>query len=234
MMGENDVDRMAVGAGRHGPSFARGPRAPGAGRVVAGGVILLSLFLAVGPLIPEVSASAPSSALAGGRSPGAPQPAADLAASVSWNGVPVSQAASAATAFPIGPGDIVDVVFNFTEPRGGASVVNASLVLRYLDVTLSTESIAPTNTSGFGVGQLNWTFGSLIYVTEGVYEVDAQLADTNGVVVFNEPFYVDARAPLVLGSAVALFATVLGAAEAYWIATLVRSRTARRRRYRPR
>ena len=163
----------------------------------------------------------------------------NVSVNVTWNGAPIGQATSASTAFVLGAGQSAAVVFSYTEAPGVPAVTNASLVLRFLDVNLSTESIRAATVAGpsgsqAGSAQLNWTFGSLVYLTEGVYEVDAELLGLNGTLLFQQPFYVDARAPYVIGSAIAAFAVVLGTAEAFWVVTVVRSRRVRRRRYRGR
>jgi hypothetical protein len=52
-------------------------------------------------------------------------PSTGLSANVTWNGVGVGQASSAATAFVIGPGQSALVQFNFTGVPGAARVTNA-------------------------------------------------------------------------------------------------------------
>ena len=157
-----------------------------------------------------------------------------VSATVLWNGWNVADASSPANAFAIGPGQSADIQFEFTLTPGTPRVTNASLSLLFLGVTLSTEALQPVENSSHGSGEMNWTFGSLIYLTEGVYEVDAELSDANGTVLFEQAFYVDAQAPYVLGSAIALFAVVLGAVESYWIAAVIRWRHRGRRGYRSR
>jgi hypothetical protein len=159
-------------------------------------------------------------------------PSTGFSANISWNGVGIGQASSAATAFVIGPGQSANVQFNFTQVLGAPRVTNASLVLLYLGLTLSSASIPTMPPTPAGGWQISWTFGSLIYLTEGVYQLDAQLSDANGSVLFQEPFYVDARAPYVVGSAILAMAIVLGLAEILWIRTVLRYRKSRRGRYR--
>jgi len=202
------------------------------------GAIALTLLLVTGSLGPRAMAPAPTpSALV--HPSGVVVADSNVSVNVTWNGAPIGQATSASTAFVLGPGQSADVVFSYTEAAGIPAVTNASLVLRFLDVNLSTESIRAATVVGpsgsqSGSAQLNWTFGSLLYLTEGVYEVDAELLGLNGTLLFQLPFYVDARAPYLIGSAIAAFAIVLGTAEAFWVVTVVRSRRVRRGRYRGR
>lgn len=163
-----------------------------------------------------------------------PADADGVSANVTWNGVDVGHASSAASAFVVGAGQSATVRFNYSEAVGVPTVVNATLLLLFLGVTLSSESIAPASVGLAGAAVLNWTFGSLIYLTEGVYEVEAQLLDANGSVLFQEPFYVDARAPYLAGSVIVALATLLGVVEALWIRSVVRYRRQRRGRYRAR
>jgi len=159
-------------------------------------------------------------------------PAQNLSVTISWNGVDVGQAGSASSAFVVGAGQTVDVAFHVNGTSGGDVATSAQLVLLYLGLTLSTEAIATNGPEPAGGWQLNWTFGSMIYITQGVYEVDAQLLDPNGSALFHEPFYVDARAPYLLGSAILSMAVILGIAELLWIRTVLRYRRSHRGRYR--
>lgn len=164
--------------------------------------------------------------------PSVSRPSAITSASITWNGVDVAQANSASTAFVIGAGQTADVGFNFTETRGNDSVTTAELVLLYLGLALSTESIPTMPPAPAGGWQMNWTFGPLIFLTEGVYELDAQFLDHNGSVLYSAPFYVDARAPYLVGSTIAAMAIIVGLAEVLWIRTVLRYRKSRRGRYR--
>ncbi len=197
---------------------------------------LLAALLAVA-LLPTlasgVEAAVPSGPTAATVGVAARPAAPAIGASVTWDGTPVDHAASPSTAFPIRPGESPLVLFTFTEPAGSPQVTNASLVLLFLGLTLSSESLPPTgNASGVHTAALNWSFGSLYDLTEGVYELDAELRDRDGAVRFLEPFYVDARAPYVVGSAIAAFLLVLGGVEAYWVVAALQYRRRRRRGYR--
>ena len=163
-----------------------------------------------------------------------------LSVNVTWEGVGVDYANGPPTAFAVGPGASAVVGFSYGVALSAAPPTNASLVLRYLGVTLSTESIRATTVCPevseprplpcTGSAELNWTFGSLIYLTAGVFAVDAELLSYNGTLLFREPFYIDAEAPYVLGSITILFALVLAAAEAYWVYASIRYRHRGRRR----
>jgi hypothetical protein len=166
--------------------------------------------------------------------PAASKPPAGLAVTVTWDGASIALAGSPADAFALGPGQTASVDFSFQGASGGATPTNASLLLRYFGLTLSTVGAAPGGSGGSGQAELNWSFGSFAGVTQGVYEVLAQLTDANGSLLFSEPFYVHVQARFVLGSAVAIFALVLAVAEAYWIVVVVRAGLARRWRFRSR
>lgn len=149
---------------------------------------------------------------------------------VLWNGVPLNDAALPSSAFVVRPGEIAAVNFTFAESGAGAGVTNATLVTWYLGVPLMREVFPTTSTTaGVGYAQLNWSFGALLDLTEGVYEVDAELSDAAGHVVFDEPFYVDAQSPAVLGSAIALALVILGGLAACWVGLTLRERWVRLR-----
>lgn len=186
------------------------------------------MVLAVSPLSKVAPAATPGLAIGSGVTP------AVSAVTVTWDGVPVGSASSPATAFLLAPGGSSQVVFAFQQANTSDPASNATLALRYLDDTLSTESIPTSGPPTSASADLTWTFGSLAYLTQGVYELVAELLDPAGNVLFRQVFYVDVEAPYVIGSAIALFAVVLAGAEAYWIAVLLRAPAARRRRYRTR
>lgn len=152
------------------------------------------------------------------------QPVGGVQAAITWDGTPVGQASSPATAFSIAPGEEATVNFTFTGASPLPVPPNASVVLWFFGIALSNVSIRSTFVAGTGFAQINWSFGSLYDLTEGVYQVDAQLVDADGNRLVDQAFYVDARAPYVIGSAIAGFAALLGAVEVYWIATGIRWR----------
>jgi hypothetical protein len=157
-----------------------------------------------------------------------------FSANVTWDGTNVGQANSALSAFDLGAGQNAQVAFRYFDPNGSYGVVNASLTLLYIGLTLSSESIRPSTFGANGSAVLNWTFGSLIYLTEGAYELQAELLDANGTVVFHQAFYVTARAPYLVGSVVFVMALLLGVVELLWIRSVIRYRTRRRGRGRSR
>jgi len=187
----------------------------------AGGLSLPLGVVAAGP-------SGPGTLL----SPSVVRPADGVAANITWNGAPVTQAGSAASAFVIGPGQTAEVGFTYAELNGTPLVTNATLDLLFLGITLSTESIRTVNVGFVGSAEMNWTFGTLLYLTEGVYEVDAKLLDANGSVLLLQPFYVDARAPYLIGSTILCMVIVLGIVEALWIRSVIRYKRGRKGRYR--
>ena len=198
------------------------------------GVLVAVLLLSAAPTITSSGTALGAGPAGTARLAADPRPLDNVTAAVTWDGANVSSASAAGSAFTIVPGQTVAVWFNYSSAAGSPSVANATLDLRYLGLTLSTESVLTRTVAGAGHAELNWSFGSLIFLTEGVYEVDAELFDANGSPVFIEPFYVDAKTPYVLSSTIAFFAAVLAVVEAYWIVTTVQRRTGRARRYRVR
>jgi len=161
---------------------------------------------------------------------GSTGPAGGLNVSVTWNGAGIAQAGSASAGFVIGAGQTAMVRFSYSG-AGALAVRGASVLVLFLGLTLSslTTVVKP---AAAGEAVVNWSFGSAIYITEGAYKAEAQLSDANGSVLFSEPFYVDARAPYVFGSAIPAMAALIGLAEAFWIRTVIRYRRHRRGRYR--
>ena len=104
-----------------------------------------------------------------------------LSANVTWDGTNVGRANSALSAFVLGAGQNAQVSFAYSAPNGSVGVVNATLSLLYVGLTLSSESIRTTTTGANGSAVLNWTFGSLIYLTEGAYELQAERGRTAAV-----------------------------------------------------
>ncbi len=155
-----------------------------------------------------------------------------LSANVTWDGANVDRANSALDAFVLGAGQSAQVSIAYTGASPSDPVVNATLSLQYVRVVLSSESIVPTAVGPNGSAVLNWTFGSLIYLTEGAYALDAELLDANGSVLYHQAFYVTARAPYVVGSAIFAMALLLAVVELVWIRTVIRHRTRGRRRSR--
>ena len=191
-----------------------------------GALLGLAVALAVVGAHPTAERATASAARLGPADPPVTPNAGSVTATVTWDGTPVSQASTPATAFSLGPGQQATVNFTFASSGGAPAVATVQLVLLYLGVTLSSEGL-PTSPPSPSAA-LNWSFGSLTSLTVGVYELDAHLLDAGGSVLWTEAFYVDAKAPYVVLSAIVGFALILGAAEIYWIATALRSRRLRR------
>ena len=195
---------------------------------LAAALALLLILVSLGRGSPTVGLAPASAAPLDARSPAADD---RVTATVTWNGVNVADASSASTAFSIRPGQSVEVQFRYAESSGADPVANASLLLLYAGLTMSAESIVTAPVGLFGATALNWTFGSLIYITEGVYEVTAELLDANGTILYSGGFFVDAHAPYVVGSLIALMATLLGIVEVFFVRSVIRYRRPRRPRY---
>lgn len=155
-----------------------------------------------------------------------------VVANVTWDGVGVEQASSAASAFSIGAGQSARVQFTYAEATGTPSITTAWLVLLFAGVALTTETGNATTTALAGSANLSWSFGPAIYLIEGLYEIDAELLDANGTVLFHQPFYVDARAPYLVGSLLVLMIVTVLVVEAFAIRALARRRRTRRGRNR--
>lgn len=195
-------------------------------------MVALALALVATPAVGSVL-PAPAELGVGRYTPGSDlAPADGVSAVVTWDGTNVSAAGTTSAAFPIDAGQSVLVAFDYAEAAGTPAVDNASLLLEFAGIALSIESIRTAPVGLFGAAAMNWTFGSLIYLTEGAYEVDAELLDANGSVLFREAFFVDARAPYVVASVILDMAIVLGLVEALWIRSVIRYRRRRRGRYR--
>jgi hypothetical protein len=199
----------------------------GRGPIALAAALLLIVSSGVG--VETALANGPTGA---GLEPAVAGPAASVLANVTWNGVNVGRAGSAGGAFVLGAGQSAMIGFNYTEPVGTPAVVNATVVLLYVGLALSSESIAPTSVGPFGTAQMSWTFGSLIYLTEGIYQLEAELLDANGSALFHQAFFVVARAPYLVGSVIFVMVILLIVVEALWIRTVIRHRRARTGRYR--
>jgi len=200
---------------------------------VLGAALALALVVLVASPVAGAIASPTRGAPGGAAGPPlGPDPADGVVAEVTWGGTDVTAAGSATRAFVLDAGSSADVDFNYTESAGTPAVDNATLTLVFAGVTLSTESIRATTVGLTGGAALTWTFGNLVYLTEGVYEMYAELLDRNGSVLFQQPFFVDVRAPYLVGSVILDMAIVLGIVEALWIRSVVRYRRGHRGRYR--
>ncbi len=184
-------------------------------------VLLVVLFVA-----PWASASAGGSRTVAGPIPGArPSSNGPFTATVSWNGANVTRAGSVSSAFSVTPGQTANVTFQY-HPTSEVPVdmANASLVLTYLGLALTTNTVLFHPTLTGGAATVNWSFGALSELTAGVYQLEAKFINSTGATVFSEAFYIDVKAPYYgLGAGLPAFLVVLGLAEAYWIAASIRS-----------
>jgi hypothetical protein len=189
----------------------------------------LSLLVLLGPLVlPGTERGGPQNRR--GVLPAGGSSDTSFSVEVRWNGEPVADAALPTAAFVVRAGGTETVNFTFVETGPGLEVTNATLVVWFLGLPLSRESLVTTATlGGTGYAEVNWSFGSLSDLTEGLYQVDAELTGPSGQVLFDQPFYVDVETPTVLGSALALAVVVLGGLEACWVALTLRERWVRRR-----
>ena len=200
-------------------------------RFAAVSAIVAALALAVGPL-GHLAASGPLATAPPIEGIPAASPSAGLNATVTWNGEPASDASSALTAFSIVTGQNASVNFTFEQPVGASPATNASLILWFGGAQLSSEQLPTTYVAGVGYAEMSWSFGTLYEFTEGVYELEAELTDRSGASLFAEAFYVDAKAPYEVVSAIVVFALILAAAELYWTVVVLRRTRKRPRRIR--
>jgi hypothetical protein len=157
--------------------------------------------------------------------------ATSLAVKVTWNGQNVSQASTISSAFSVTSGEQALVHFVYTESAGGPSIATAEVQTVFLSAVLSSEA-AQTSPSAGGLGgtaSMNWTFGLFADLTAGVYQLTARLLDPNGSSVWSESFYIDAKAPYLIGAALPALLVVLAISEVYWLVTVLRSRPRVRR-----
>jgi len=137
---------------------------------------------------------------------------------VTWNGKNVSGANDPANALSISKGQTALVQFTFS---GGltADVPNVTLQLTYLGIVLTTSRAATyplLGHPGESSSAINWSFGPLYDALEGDFEFTASLLGAHGAAVWNDSFYVNAKAPYDLESAAVIVLIILTIAELYW------------------
>jgi hypothetical protein len=149
-------------------------------------VVALAVALAF-PAIPVSAASAPTPAAAPSNS------TAGLRASATWNGVNISTASSASSAFSLSSNSQVDVRYFWNASDGYTfDLSDARLAMLYFGFALSTRDVPPiggghrTNDSFF----MNWNVGALEYVIAGTFRVTASLIDLDGRTVWSQDFFV--------------------------------------------
>jgi len=137
---------------------------------------------------------------------------------VTWNGKNVSGADAPSSAVPISKGQTAIVDFTFFV-GATTEVPNVSLQLTYLGIVLTTSRAATyplLGHPGEAGSEINWSFGPLYDALEGDFEFTASLLDAHGSPVWNDSFYVFAKAPYYLESGAVIVLLVLTIAELYW------------------
>jgi hypothetical protein len=187
-------------------------------------------ILLAGGLVPTTAAAPAGTAVPLPSAP--PHPSIGFAGleneAVTWNGVNISQASDPGSAFSVGTGATVGLVFSFTD-LGGPNVT-ARLQAFYFGAALSSNTVpAPVAPTGHGTGTMNWSFGDFTYVLQGLYHLTASLVyANNGTVAWSESFWINEQAPYRIVSGFTIFLLALGAAELYGIASTGRRNRRRR------
>ncbi len=199
-------------------------------RVAALATACLLGTLAVVPALAVAPGSARTVGAVGGAVPAAVFP---LQPVVLWNGANVSSHGSPASAIPVAAGQTANVTFGCTTGPLHATcpVSNASLTLTFLGIAVTTSQ-SPFSGGHGENATINWSFGSLSQLTEGVYELKAVMLNGTGGDVWSESFFIDVKAPFDrLESGLTVFLIILALAEIYAIVGAIRG--ARRPRRRP-
>lgn len=150
--------------------------------------------------------------------------------SVAWDGTNTSGAGSVRTAISVSAGHTARVVFRY----GGlsaASVGNATLELIYLGAVLTLSRAQPSS-AGLGnyTARLNWSFGSISPILEGVYQLRDALVYQNGSTAWQSSFFIFVKAPYLLESGAAAVLVVLVIIELFWgLSTIREARRAARK-----
>lgn len=190
---------------------ARSPRSvPGIRLALVAALVLLVL-------VPTGAMGAPRSSPTDAVT-SAVTPSASFSATVTWNGVNVNTAGSAASALSVDFSSSANVVFSWTIPPtpGFVDPNDARLQMIYFGFALSTRDVlssGPPATSE----DMSWTPGAIVYVLEGVYEITASLI-ANGSTVWSENFYVRANAPYSIFALLPIILIALIAWELYSVA----------------
>ncbi len=114
-------------------------------------VTLVGLIALAGVLIgsptPPPGASERGTAFATGATDAS---GSGLEVTVTWDGTPVSVASTVVNAFPLASGSTATVEFAYRDAASDAVPANASLLLRFFGLTLSTEGTVPSASGGAG------------------------------------------------------------------------------------
>lgn len=188
-------------------------------RPIAGFRLILVAALALLILLPTGTIGTPrSSSTEVAKS--AATPSSSFTATVTWNGVNINTAGSAASALSVNFFSSANVRFNWT-PIPTRSFVNpndARLQMIYFGFALATRDVINTGAQTPDFAVLNWTPGAIAYVLEGVYEITASLVAPNGSTVWSENFYVRESAPYAILALLPIILVVLIAWELYAVA----------------
>jgi hypothetical protein len=144
--------------------------------------------------------------------------ASSFSATVTWNGVNVNTAGSAASALSVDFSNSANVLFNWTTPTGAVNPNDARLQMIYFGFALATRDVVNSGNGG-SRAVLNWTPGALVYVLEGVYEITASLVAPDGSTVWSENFFVHSTAPFSIGAVLPIVLIVIIIWELYSVAT---------------
>ncbi len=120
-------------------------------------------------------------------------------AEVFWNGANAASANSASSAFTYTSGETANATFHFNGTSlvvPPPSITNASLTLTYFGIALTTNT-GPFHSIGGSASEarINWSFGPLVQLTEGVYQLSAKITNTTGATIWSESFYIHVKAP---------------------------------------
>jgi hypothetical protein len=149
-----------------------------------------------------------------------------------WNGANAASANSASSAFTVTPPQTANATFHYNGTSllvPPPAVTNASLTLTFFGLALTTNT-GPFHSLGGSTEQatINWSFGPLIQLTEGVYQLSAKITNSAGATIWSESFYIDVKAPYSLESGLVVFLIILSLAEIYWIAASIRGARGRK------
>jgi len=198
--------------GRPGMSGTRRPSVlPRVGLVAA-----LALLLAV-PALPVSSAAAPARPASA-----TVDTAVGLSAVVYWNGVDISTAGSASSAFSIGSNSQVNVRYFWNSTLRGVTfdLNDARLAMTYFGFALSTRDVPPIASGNFTNGSffMNWNVGAIEYVLAGTFLLTATLFSASGANVWSENFYVHLVPPDAVLAIIPILLIIIVAWELYAVA----------------
>ncbi|HLN51664.1 MAG TPA: hypothetical protein VK455_06380 [Thermoplasmata archaeon] len=157
--------------------------------------------------------------------------AGPFSAELLWNGANATSANSASSAFTFTSGETANATFHFAGTSllvPPPAITNASLTLTFFGLALTTNTDPFHVIAGGEQARINWSFGPLIQLTEGVYQMSAKITNASGGSAWSETFYIDVKAPYSLESGLVVFLIILSLAEIYWIAASIRGARGRK------